>query len=250
MYQTVSVAPGTNLTAEASSYLISCTLDDDDEFGKCASDPASGAQTRVGIDPDGGSDPNAPEIIWSGWASGHDFWANMQTQATATGGSATIFLYMTQATVQQNNFAYWDNAKLYAGGEGGAAPAAVNDTTTASTTDITGTSAIAPVATPFPTVAPRPRVQYAPFVVPQADTNTDEEQVEITHTVQTGDTFDAIAYAYGLTRDDLLEINPNIGSIRFLRIGQTIIVQPASTPEVTATEEAPVATEEPATPAG
>ncbi|MEM6527009.1 MAG: LysM peptidoglycan-binding domain-containing protein [Chloroflexota bacterium] len=238
LYQTIDVAPGTNLTATASSYLIACTLDDDDEFGKCASDPASGAQTRIGIDPDGGNDPNAPEVVWSSWEQAHNYWGQMQVQATATGGTATLFLYMTQATVNQFNYAYWDNAILSIGGEGGAA--LIAEATPAADTGTT-------VVTLPPTATPRPRLQYAPFVVPQS--NTMAESVEpVIHVVRQGDTFDAIAYAYGLTRDELLEMNPELPSMRFLRVGQRIIVQPGSTAGVAATEEA---TEEPAaTPTG
>ncbi|MEL6150408.1 MAG: LysM domain-containing protein [Chloroflexota bacterium] len=243
LYQTVGVTPGTNLTATASSYLIACTLDDDDEFGKCASDPASGAQTRIGIDPDGGDDPNAPEVVWSQWEQAHNYWGQMQVQATATGGSATVFLYMTQATVQQFNYAYWDNAVLAIGGEGGAALVADTDTTT-------DAAPAAPAVTLPPTATPRPRLQYAPFVVPQTVTGSESTEPVI-HIVRQGDTFDAIAYAYGLTRDELLEMNPNLASMRFLRVGQQIIVQPGSTDgaNTIATEEA---TEEPlaATPAG
>ncbi len=238
LHQSVSVAAGTNLTAEASSYLIACS-DNPSQPGGCPSDPASGARTRVGIDPDGGTDPYAPEIVWSNWVTPHDTWGRQSVSATATGGQVTVFLFATQDSPQANNFAYWDDAALYTSGEGGAAaPASASatpSTANTSTTDSGSTSSAAPAPAVAPTATLRPYVApqaYAPYVVPQGE----DESGAIVHVVVEGDTFDSIAYAYGLTREELRERNPNLRSIRFLRIGQEIIIEPgADVPTATPT---------------
>jgi LysM repeat protein len=228
MYQTVPVAAGANLRAEVASYLIACDTADG-EPGACPSDPSSGAQTRIGIDPDGGSDPNAPGIVWSRWVTPHDRWGRQSVSATAAGTQVTVFLYATQARPLMNNYVYWDDARLTIGGEGGTAPtptASLNTLGTAGSSEPSiATSTPIP---PTPTLVPRPPVG-APFVIPQPE----NEDGSLIHTVRQGDTFAGIAYAYGLKPDELLERNPNLRSTRFLMIGQEIIIVPA--PEATAT---------------
>jgi len=202
LFQTVSVAPETNLQAEAASQLKVCTPEDG-EPGFCGSDPSSGAQTRIGIDPNGGNDPNSAEIIWSEWLKPHDTWARQYVEATATGSQVTVFLYTTQGAPYLNNFTWFDDVKLTTGGAGGTSPAA------------------APASTPVPTPVP-----YVDFVVPQDA----QEDGSIMHTVTQGDTLDSIAYAYGTTRTALLEINPSLPSARWLQVGQQITVQEAPAP--------------------
>lgn len=199
VFQTVNVAEGTNLRAEAASQIKACTPPtNDDAF--CGSDLNSGAQTRIGIDPDGGTDPNAPEIVWSAWLQPHDRWDRQAVEATSTGTQVTVFLYNTQPKPFNRNVVYWDDVKLTAEGGGGAA---------------------APAAVAGPTATPRP--QYVPFVNPQGA----RDDGSVVHTVQSGDTLDSIAVAYGLTRQDLIERNPTLGSTRFLSIGQQITIQAA-----------------------
>ncbi|MEO0564739.1 MAG: hypothetical protein AAF125_21720, partial [Chloroflexota bacterium] len=123
IYQSVSVSPESNVRAEAASQIKVCNTEDGGP-GFCGSDPSSGGQTRIGIDPDGGSDPNAPEIVWSAWLRPHDRWDRQAVEATATGGTVTVFLYMTQDAPYTNNQVWWDDAKLEVGGGGGAAPEA------------------------------------------------------------------------------------------------------------------------------
>lgn len=214
IYQTVSgIQVGTNVQATAWSQIKACNLGGGTS---CGSSPASGSETRIGIDPSGGSDPNSPAIVWSAWVTPHDQWLSQTVSATATSTNVTVFLYSTQPNIADLNKTYWDDASLTGGGAGGAAPGL--------------TPAVPPTATPPP---------YVAFVVPQGE----QPDGSIIHTVQNGDTMDSIAYAYGTTRTELLKLN-NLQSANFIFPGQKLIVKPPtktaeSTAEATSETVAP-----------
>ncbi|NWG18076.1 MAG: LysM peptidoglycan-binding domain-containing protein [Chloroflexi bacterium] len=203
IFQTVStgITPGTNVRAFAWGQVKTCNLErkNGQPSGNCSSSVESGARTRVGIDPDGGTDPNAPEIVWAAFISPHEQggWQQMIVDATATGSAVTFFMYSTQTNFSDINITYWDAASLTVGGGGGAAP-----------------SAATPTPTPPPVVA---------FVVPQAA----QDDGSIVHVVQAGDTVDSIAFAYGVTRTQILELN-NLASPRYITPGQKLVIK---TPE-------------------
>jgi LysM repeat protein len=200
VYQQVTVPSNANLIGLAFSYLKTCNLAPG--FDNCASAVESGAFTRVGIDPTGGTDPNSPNIIWSGNAQPHDRWEQMTVNATARGTTVTLFLYVTQRWPSDLNNVYFDSASLSAGGAGGTGSAAAD--------------AGAPPPAPVP--------QTVPFVVAQGE----QEDGSIVHTVQPGDTVDSIAVAYGVTRRDILSLN-NITDARIIVIGQQLIIRPPTT---------------------
>ncbi len=204
-FQSVSVEPGANLRAEATSQIKACNTEDGRE-GFCGSKPDTNARTRIGIDPDGGTDPNAGDIVWSAWLTPHDRWDTQAVEATATGGAVTVFIFATQDQPSTNNQVYWDDVKLFAGGGGGAAPAGEGD------------SSGAPEPAPIP--------NFVPFVNPQGT----RDDGAIIHTVQSGDTLNSIAVAYGVSSTEIIDRNPNLTSTRFLRIGQEITIQPPPEP--------------------
>lgn len=189
VYQTVAVPVGSNVIGSA---WVRMNLN-------LNQNPSS--QVRVGIDPNGGTTPFDSDIIWSNWAVNVLAWTQLTVSATATGPSVTLFLYATQSVPSDPNAVYWDDASLTVGGTGGTAPPAA------------GTPA-APVATLPPPVAA--------FVAPQGA----QSDGSIVHTVQSGDTLDAIAVAYGVPRSEIIELN-NITNIRLLSIGQQLIISPA-----------------------
>jgi hypothetical protein len=49
------------------------------------------------------------------------------------------------------------------------------------------------------------------------------------HTVQPGETFDAVAINYDLTRDELLALNPDVTNVGLIQIGQRLIVRAGET---------------------
>lgn len=200
IYQTVTTTTGSNVRASAWSTIKACNSPRKDGLptGICESAAESGSKVRIGIDPNGGADPNDSDIVWSGFISPHmqGGWQSLSIDATASGSSVTLFLYSTQTNFADVNLTYWDEASLTVGGGGGSAP-----------------SAATAVPTSPPSVA---------FVVPQAA----QDDGSIVHTVQGGDTVDSIAFAYGVTRQEILELN-NLASPRFIQPGQKLIVKAA-----------------------
>lgn len=189
VFQRVSVAAGSNVRGTARAFM---------ERGNS---PPPGAQFRIGIDPNGGSDPLAPGVVWSPWVASPNSWVQATVDATAgAGGAVTLFLYSTQTSPTNPNAIYWDDTTLTLGGSGAAA---------------SGTPGSANV---LPTPA------FAPFVMAQGQ----REDGSIVHVVVPGDTLDAIAVAYQTTRDELLALN-NLTSRNFLQVGQEILVRPPFT---------------------
>jgi LysM repeat protein len=210
IYQQVSVQQGTNVQASAWAQVKACNIPSGST--SCGSAAESGSQTRIGIDPNGGTDPSDSDIVWSGWVQPHDQWLQMSVSATTTGTTATLFLYSTQSSTAQLNRTYWDQTSLTGGGSGGSS------------------GAPASAATPIPTAPPE-----VAFVVPQ----NARPDGSIIHVVQTGDTIDSIAVAYGMTRQQIMELN-SISDPRIIRPGQEIIIKrPLPTSGTSFTEELP-----------
>ncbi len=194
MYQRVSVAAGTNVRASVRGFM---------ERGKdAAGNTIPGAQFRIGIDPNGGSDPTSGAIIWSGVVTSPNGWVQASIEATAAVDAVTLFLYATQSQPSNPNAMYWDNAILEVGGAG------------AIVTPGAGTS-VAPVV---------PTPAFAAFVSPQGT----QPDGSVIHIVGSGDTIDAIAVAYQTTRAAILELNPGLRPA-FIFPGQEILVRPPST---------------------
>lgn len=207
VYQQVSVPEGSNVTASAWAFLRTCDIPDG--FDNCTSSPDSNAFTRIGIDPNGGTNPFDADVVWSANAAPHDSWGQMTVSATATGATVTLFLYSTQQWPGELNNTYWDDASLSVGGSGGVAASAPG------------------APTPQPTVA-----SEAPLVSAQGE----RADGSIVHIVVAGDTLDSIAFAYDVTRADLLALN-NIADPRIIQIGQEIVVKAPLTPTPTPTVE-------------
>ncbi|MEP7293037.1 MAG: LysM peptidoglycan-binding domain-containing protein [Chloroflexota bacterium] len=224
VYQQVGVPNGSNVSASAYAFLRTCDIPDGSD--RCESSPDSNAYTRIGIDPNGGTNPFDSDVVWSSNAAPHESWGQMNVSATATGETVTLFLYATQQWPKELNNLYWDDASLSIGGSGGVAAAAPG------------------APTPQPTSA-------APADAPPVSAQGEQSDGSIVHVVVAGDTMDSIAFAYDVTRADLMTLN-NISDPRIIQIGQRIIVRGADpTPEVTSeataelTEGAVAATSQP-----
>lgn len=197
LYQQVSVAAGTNVQGGAWAY---------------NENPRGTA--RAGIDPNGGNNPYDTDIIWGNWVSGpNSNFFETTVNATATGSSVTLWLFATQSEPSDPNGVYWDDAYLTVGGPGGSSPSGG--------TPVSGVPVV-------PTSAP-PAV--AGFVVPQAP----QADGSIIHTVQTGDTLAAIAFAYGVTIEQIQRLN-NISNPRLISVGQRLIIQEATEGSASASE--------------
>ncbi|MFN8379597.1 MAG: LysM peptidoglycan-binding domain-containing protein [Anaerolineae bacterium] len=197
IYQQVAVPQGSNVVGSA--YGQQKTCNPAPNTPTCGSAVESGAYMKVCIDPNGGTNPYDTDVICSANATPHDRWEQISVSATATGPTVTLFLFNTQQWPAQINTAYWDEASLGVGGAGGTAPGS-------------------PAATAVPTAPP-----VASFVQPQPP----QADGSIVHTVQPGDTMDAIAYAYGVTRQQILDLN-GLTSGRFIFAGQQLKIREAT----------------------
>lgn len=196
VYQTVTVEEGANVIGSA---WVRMNLD-------LNANPV--AQARVGIDTNGGTSPFESEIVWSAWAVDvlDINFRQLTVNATATGTQVTIWLYATQQNPSDPNGVYWDDASLTIGGSGGTAGGGVNAEGTPNT--------------PAPPTQPPPAI--APFVNPQGA----QDDGSIIHTVVTGDTLAAISVAYGVSMEEILDLN-GLTSGRFLSVGQQLIIRTA-----------------------
>jgi uncharacterized protein YraI len=97
VYQQVSVQPNTDVQGGASAFIES----------------GATAVIRVGIDPNGGTNPFEPSVIWSDWQGGLYQWNAATVNARAgSSGVVTLFLYASQGAPNNPNGVYWDNAFL------------------------------------------------------------------------------------------------------------------------------------------
>jgi LysM repeat protein len=183
---------------------------------------------RVGVDPNGGTDPFSSSIVWSSPYYNYDEYALVGPLQTTVGetGAATIFLEAYGKWPNKHNDAYMDNASL---------------------------QILSPGETPTPTAPPPPDTPETP-PTPQF-TPTPRPDGAIVHEVEAGDTLFGLALAYDVPVDQIYELN-NLGPNDLLSIGQEIVIAtsgdvtvqptPTPTPEPAANESE--ATEEPTSP--
>ena len=125
-------------------------------------------------------------------------WQQAVVSATATGGTITLFAFVTQQWPSDLNNVWFDDASLTGGGAGGAAVGA---------------------ATVVPTARPVPTAFVAIVQPPRADGS-------IIHVVQFGDTMTGISSAYGVSIDDIVKLN-GLRSSRYIYVGQELLIKPA-----------------------
>ncbi|MFW5748419.1 MAG: SH3 domain-containing protein [Chloroflexota bacterium] len=107
IFQQVNVEPGTTVQGGAWVFIEGNT-----------------GVARVGIDPNGGTNPFAPGIVWQETVTRFG-WSTPTVNATASGGTVTLFLFATQGVPANPNGVYWDAAFLNGtAGAPSAAPAA------------------------------------------------------------------------------------------------------------------------------
>ncbi|MBL7198529.1 MAG: hypothetical protein ISS56_00115 [Anaerolineae bacterium] len=71
-------------------------------------------KTCVGIDPYGGTDPRAPQVIWGELTEEYDVWGQRTVSVEAVSDTITVFLRGTVQWRVKHNDSYWDEARLYA----------------------------------------------------------------------------------------------------------------------------------------
>jgi len=86
IYQQVSVTPGTDYAAQAKILTI---------WETSLPRPDNKMLKQVGIDPNGGTDPNSPDIVWGPAEGKHVRWETVRTSATAISSTITLFVLVT-----------------------------------------------------------------------------------------------------------------------------------------------------------
>jgi LysM repeat protein len=213
LYQrAVGVQPGMTLRFSIFMQAWQCSKPEACGQNGSRSDAPAEMHLRVGIDPYGGSDPFSANVVWSPEKPAFDHWVQFSVQAQAKSGIVTVFTHSRAEWdwPRVNNDVYLDDASLTVVDEGTALPGA---------TQPTGT----PESTLTPAHTPTPRADGA-----------------IVHIVGPSDTLYGISLQYGVSYDDLLQLN-NLSRTSILTIGQQIIVKagigtvmPSSTPLATA----------------
>jgi len=236
-YQVVAgLQPGATVQLSAYAHAWACnSMDGDNGWATSCGDPWT-MMFQVGIEPNGVADPFASSIVWSPEQIAPDVFQSIGPATAQVGASGTVAVFLRSKTKWpvEHNDAYWDDAALvYASPQGAAPTAAQPPAATAATPPAPAATATAgPSPTPRPTPTPRP-------------------DGAIVHVVESGDTLSGIAQTYGVTVEQLRQLNAgSIGDNDLIIVDQELVVsvpgqQPGATPLPT---QQPTATPMPASP--
>jgi len=203
LYQTVAVTAGS--IYKFSAYAFGWSSKD----GKVDGQSAGPVDLRVGIDPGGGTNGDAGSVVWGNTVATVDQFVPLEVQATATGGSITVFLYARPYWCFLRNDSFWDAASLVLVGAG-------------------------PTAVPGGGVAQPTQKPSSGVPIGSIIPATEQADGSIIHTVHSGESCIGIAYTYasmlGLDQVKTLEQiyalnNLNNVSCRGIYPGQRIIVR-------------------------
>ncbi len=203
-YQTIEgLEPGTSV--QFSAYAQAWTCDEDNEDATSCGDPWA-MVFKVGIDPQGGNNPFSGNVAWSGDQNSPDQHSLIGPVSAQVGpeGKVTVFLRSTAKYGYKHMDAYWDDASLVTTAPG-----------------IPPTSTPPPESTPLPepdTPTPGPSPTPLPTATPRPDGAT-------VHVVESGETLYGIALRYGVSADQIRELNPgSIGPNDLIQTGQELVI--------------------------
>jgi len=211
--QVIGIQPGATLRFSIFMQAWQCSKPEACGENGSRSDAPAEMHLRVGIDPYGGRDPFSANVVWSPEKPAFDHWIQFSVQAQAKSSAVTVFTHSRAEWdwPRVNNDVYLDDASLTVVDEGTALPGAMQPTGT-------------PESTLTPAHTPTPRADGA-----------------IVHIVGPSDTLYSISLQYGVSYDDLFQLN-NLSRTSILNIGQPIVVKagigtvvPSSTPLATST---------------
>lgn len=222
VYQRVAVAPGTALQFSVYAYIWSSATFANPNVSEDPND----VQIRVGIDPNGGTNPASSSIAWSTPVEYYDQYRLLSVTATSASTAVTVFVRSQPQDFVGTTNIYLDDAFL---GPSGSAPVATqapaNTQAPAPTTAPQPTSTPAVTTAPVATTAPQPTTTPAPTSTPGLPSGTTST---VTYVVQRGDTVSALAARYGSTVNAIVQAN-SLNNAALIYVGQTLII-PVSTP--------------------
>lgn len=264
IYQEVdSAASGTTYRFSIYAHVWSSSFEDAD----VSEDPGD-VVVRVGIDPNGGTDGESEDIVWSTAATFfYDAYRQYAVIATAESSTITVFVESTVGEPRANNFIYLDDAVLEVASDttvtAEGTPTSetnteLNDGGAAETPTATATakSTATATATETPTVAPDPNTEdlggagggkdaepaATATATPDATLTaiSDDFPETDTHIVVAGDTVSNLALQYGSTREAINQAN-GLNAANLIYIGQRLII-PVNLPATPEGAEAATAT--------
>jgi LysM repeat protein len=206
-YQVVSgLEPGA--TVEASAYAHGWSCNEDQGANSCGDD--WNMRFQVGIEPNGAADPFSPNVVWSQEQPSPDKFRRVGpvSAQVGEGGSVTVILRSQTKWAYQHLDAYWDDTSLVVTAPG-----------------------VPPTATPPP---PPPTNTPGPSPTPPPPPTARPDGATV-HIVESGDTLFGIALRYGVSVDELRQLNA--GSI-----GDNDIIQPGQELVISVSSQAPTAT--------
>jgi LysM repeat protein len=211
-YQVTRNVPAGSVV-QGSFYAHAWSCGDSDPPYSCG-DPYS-FYFRVGIDPNGGTDPFSPNVVWSPPYYHYDEYGLVGPVEVTAGeaGAVTMFINAQAKWSIKHNDAYVDDATL---------------------------RVMTPGETATPTPPPPPPTSETPPTA--ATTPTPRPDGAIVHVIEEGDTLFGLAITYGVDVQQIYDLN-NLGPSDLLSIGQEIVIStsgevaPTPTPTVAAVEE-------------
>ncbi len=110
LYQVVNVGAGQSVTFSAWGQCWSSEEDDP----AVSVNPAN-CRMAVGVDPQGGTNPNSPGVVWSGEQSPLNSYAFFTVNAISQEDDVAVFLRSRPDAIKAHNEAYWDAAEISVG---------------------------------------------------------------------------------------------------------------------------------------
>jgi len=163
------------------------------------SEGQTGMHMKIGIDPRGGRNPWSSDIVWSAEVDTYDQFGYYQVTAAAASDRVTVYIYSRPEKDNKHNDLYVDDTELVA-------------------VTIPGGSA-APAVVPTQSAPPgNPAPPAAPIGPP-----TSRPDGSVVHTVQSGETLWGISVQYGVSMEQIMQLN-GIAQDTILLIGQELVV--------------------------
>ncbi|MBN1179823.1 MAG: LysM peptidoglycan-binding domain-containing protein [Anaerolineae bacterium] len=203
VYQTVTgLTPGATVRFSAYAHAWAC---DDDEHSAYSCADAYQTLFRVGIDPNGGTNPWSPSIVWASGYSYDEFRLIGPVEAqVGQNGNVTVFIRGTTKWPVKHNDIYIDDASLVY----------TTPPATATNTPLPAPPTYTPGPSPTPRATPTPRPDGA-----------------IVHVVQPGDTLFGISLMYNVPMEQIQQLNAgSIGPNNLISVDQALVISIPSAP--------------------
>lgn len=181
IYQQVTVPNNANLRFTVWGIGYSCQPKEGQECGSNSTNP-SYLGMQIAIDPTGGTDFYADQVVFTPGTSAYDEYKQFEVDATAQGTRVTVFIMYYPDYPVLRNRVIWDDASLTVGGSGGSSSSSSSSSTSGTSTSGSSSST-------------------------SGSTTTTTTTTAATYTVKGGDSLGRIATANNTTVSALVNLN-------------------------------------------